>query len=349
MSKTIVFTTVLSLALFATFVFGFDGRIALSSDGNDHDSDDWGATALSLAILARKGLQANVVHYDYASHIWGNSSNSAFPINIRESALGGADRFGFDKSRFYEGTTDLNGAVDNIKKEINASSASDPLYYIIAGPMEVAWKGINESDTDKRKHVTCISHSSWNNNHGKNDHGGHDDDDIRALGVNFAQIKDQNAGYGKQSMSNWAWLQNMGTNYSWTYDRIDLVYTEGDASDAGMVYWLLTGGSNGGDENGNTTKLKEFLKDPVPIQTSNTPKVNKLYVTVSNGIGKVTLHDYAGEGSVKIFNVKSQLLYKGNLINGRAEFDMRGNSSGLYILRVITNAQKYEQKYVLGL
>lgn len=349
MPKTIVFTTVLSLALFATFVFGFDGRIALSSDGNDHDSDDWGATAMSLAILARKGLQADVVHYDYASHIWGNSSNSAFPINIRESALGGADRFGFDKSRFFEGTTDLNGAVDNIKKEINASSAGDPLFFIIAGPMEVPWMGINAADANKRQYVTCISHSNWNNDHGKNDHGGHDDDDIRALGANFVQIKDQNGGFGKQSMSNWAWLKNMGPNYSWTYDRIDLVYTEGDASDAGMAYWLLTGGSNGGDQNGTTSKLREFLKDPVPIQAFKTLKVNKLSVTLSNGIGKVSLQDYAKDGSVKIFNVKSQLLYEGILVNGRAEFDMRGNGSGVYILRVITNAHNYERKYVLGL
>ncbi|NBD37106.1 MAG: hypothetical protein GVY10_00875 [Verrucomicrobia bacterium] len=28
------------------------GRIALSSDGNEHDHDDWGATALTLALLA---------------------------------------------------------------------------------------------------------------------------------------------------------------------------------------------------------------------------------------------------------------------------------------------------------
>ncbi len=348
MYRTIVFITVLSLALFSTFIFGFDGRIAISSDGNEHDSDDWGATALTLAILARKGLQANVVHYDYASHIWGNSSNSAFAKNIRESALGGADRFGFDKSRFYEGTTQLNDAVNNIKKEINASSASDPLYFIIAGPMEVAWKGINASDNDKRKHITCISHSVWNNDHGKKDHGGHDDDDIRALGATFIKIKDQNGGFGKQAMGNWAWLNNMGTNYSWTYDRIDLVYTEGDASDGGMAYWLLTGGANGGDENGTTNKLKEFLKNPVPIQVLNTPKINNLCVKLSNGIGKVTLHGHTGESTIKIFNVKSQLLYERDMRNGRADIDMRGKSFGVYILRVITNVQKYEQKFVLG-
>lgn len=33
------------------------GRIAISSDGNEHDDDDWSATPLSLAMIAAKGLQ----------------------------------------------------------------------------------------------------------------------------------------------------------------------------------------------------------------------------------------------------------------------------------------------------
>jgi len=44
-----------------------NGRIAISSDGNQHDSDDWGATAVTLAIIANRGLQNKVVHYDYAN------------------------------------------------------------------------------------------------------------------------------------------------------------------------------------------------------------------------------------------------------------------------------------------
>ncbi|AXT59326.1 hypothetical protein D1816_02840 [Aquimarina sp. AD10] len=50
------------------------GRIAISSDGNQHDSDDWGATAVTLAIIANRGLQNKVVHYDYANHVWNNDN-----------------------------------------------------------------------------------------------------------------------------------------------------------------------------------------------------------------------------------------------------------------------------------
>ena len=33
------------------------GRILISSDGNEHDHDDWSATALSLALLASQNMQ----------------------------------------------------------------------------------------------------------------------------------------------------------------------------------------------------------------------------------------------------------------------------------------------------
>jgi hypothetical protein len=46
------------------------GRIAISSDGNEQDHDDWAATPLSLALLAAAGLQ---------DHIWG--SNQSHPTS----------------------------------------------------------------------------------------------------------------------------------------------------------------------------------------------------------------------------------------------------------------------------
>jgi len=41
-------------------------RIAISADGNpDADADDVGATPFALAVLAKAGLQNNLVHYDF--------------------------------------------------------------------------------------------------------------------------------------------------------------------------------------------------------------------------------------------------------------------------------------------
>ena len=76
--------------------------------------------------------------------------------------LGAAERYGFDKSLFHDCRRDLDGAVASIARAINASSADNPLYFILAGPMEVPYLGIQKSDPAKRKFVYCISHSSWN-------------------------------------------------------------------------------------------------------------------------------------------------------------------------------------------
>lgn len=49
----------------ATPIPAEDDRIGWSADGNRHDPDDWGATALALAIFAKQGWQDKLVHIDY--------------------------------------------------------------------------------------------------------------------------------------------------------------------------------------------------------------------------------------------------------------------------------------------
>lgn len=116
------------------------GRIAVSSDGNQHDSDDWAATAMTLAIIGNRELQDRLVHYDYADHVW--NTNNLFETNVEESALGTAQRFGFDRSRFFNSFRNQNAAINSIKNAVNASSADNPLFFIAAGPMEVPYQGI---------------------------------------------------------------------------------------------------------------------------------------------------------------------------------------------------------------
>ena len=53
------------------------GRIVISSDGNAHDEDDWGAVPVMMAILAAKGLQNCVPLFIYSDHIWEGCSDRA--------------------------------------------------------------------------------------------------------------------------------------------------------------------------------------------------------------------------------------------------------------------------------
>lgn len=138
----------------------FKGRIAFSSDGNFNDEDDWGAFPVAAAILDAFGVTGKLVHVDNNNILPANDPR--FYCEMTESVLGAAERFNIPRSIMFDCQKDLDAAVQSIKNAINASSADDPLYYVLAGPMEVPFRGIEKSDPAKRKYVYCISHSGWN-------------------------------------------------------------------------------------------------------------------------------------------------------------------------------------------
>ncbi len=234
----------------------FAGRIAISADGNYSDRDDIGATPIGLAMMAHAGLRNQLVHYDYNSHIWGNGPDNQ-KKDMTESTLEGATRFGFDQNLFISAIDDPKRAEQSIATAINQSSASNPLYFIVAGPMGVACEGIRLSNPEKRKYVYVISHSEVNNDYTSN--GSCTADGIKQTGVKFVQISDQNKGFFVD-WKRWEWLRkNDDDNLRWIHERM-MVANKPDVSDAGMIWYLLKN-----DENGNPEKLKAFFEgNPSP-------------------------------------------------------------------------------------
>ena len=108
MSKMLLF---LLLLLFSSEYFAQNtvkirmpkGRIAFTSDGNLHDSDDWGATAFSLAFIHYAGLEKRFVHYDYNNHI--GKSRASWEKIMDDAAKGGAKRFGLDVTKVFSNQT----------------------------------------------------------------------------------------------------------------------------------------------------------------------------------------------------------------------------------------------------
>ncbi|MFI3289130.1 MAG: hypothetical protein SNH55_04455 [Rikenellaceae bacterium] len=145
------------------------GRIAISSDGNKHDSDDWSATAMTLALLASQGMQDDLALYTYSDHVWGSSTwrpHGMSPYeHMQESAMGGKERFGFKNSEFVCAVDDPEYAYNRMAAQINMSSAENPLIVLAAGPMQVIGEALNRADKSKRQYVTVVSHSWWNNEH----------------------------------------------------------------------------------------------------------------------------------------------------------------------------------------
>ncbi len=251
----------------------FKGRIAFSHDGNFNDEDDWGAFPIAVAILDAFGVTGKLVHVDYSNILTGNAPR--FYGETAESVLGSAERYNIPRRILFDCQKDLNGAIESIKNAINASSADDPLYYLLAGPMEVPFLGIEKSDPDKRKFVYCISHSRWNDGYAGSDQAlhNHNKRDVIPSGINWIQVRDGNAnlahpgGVGRTSTpEQWRlyhWLRDSSDpRLQWIFTRLE---AEGraDISDATMAYFLLTG-----DEDADLGKLKSLLdqkKIPSPM------------------------------------------------------------------------------------
>jgi hypothetical protein len=258
------------------------GRIAISSDGNEHDEDDWAATPMSLALLASRGLQDQLVVYTFSDHIWGsNKEKPKAAEQMRESAFIGGNKFGFKKTKFIEAVAAPNFAVIELTKEINKSSAKDPLTIIAAGPMDVVGDALNEADSIKLQHVRLISHSTWNDEHADKPyewekHEGWTwakiQEEFGPKGLQLDHITDQNGGADyeglKTDLVKYDWLKNSPNkdskpyekgSWEWLYGRLQAAQKgeEFDPSDAGMIVYLLTG-----KQKTNPEDLREILENP---------------------------------------------------------------------------------------
>jgi hypothetical protein len=248
-------------------------RIGMSFDGNQHDTDDILALPMAVAILGEAGLGARLVHLDYGNHLGDNNATQA--AAMAASATGAAQRWGMPSSVFFDCQQNLTGAVNSIRDAINASSSSNRFYLVCAGPMEVAWRGINASDPAKRPFCTAISHSSWNDTHADTTQMTHTWSSIQSSGVQTIHIQDQNPGL-QTAVGNWTWLRDSGVPaWAWLYGRNPADYAgQGlfDCSDAGMVYYVITGR---GDQGSDAATLRDlFLNGPGnPTGTGTGPAV----------------------------------------------------------------------------
>jgi hypothetical protein len=237
-------------------------RIAYTADGNTNDPDDIGATPIALAIFAAFGVQDRVVHVSYNGILGTNNAT----MNSRHvaSVNGTISRFGYNTNitKVYNAYSNTTGAVNNLRDAINASSANNPLFLIIAGPCEIPYRAIKAAAASKRQYVTVISHSWWNNYYDVfvGDDPVHQNKGMPHLVPmvgNWFQIRDQNANLcvggcsgGTQvpeSDPNWnpyRFLKNSrDPNLQWLWERLLLVERP-DPSDAGMAYFLMTGIDN---------------------------------------------------------------------------------------------------------
>ncbi|MEL7585872.1 MAG: hypothetical protein AAGU19_04095 [Prolixibacteraceae bacterium] len=261
----------------------FKGRIAYSADGNYHDRDDIGANAFVLMLLAESGYKNKLVHFEYGNHIWMTDEKQL--TDLENSTLGAQERFGFPGDIFFNLIKGPEAAYDHLASEINKSSADDPLIICGAGPMHTIYQAMERAQTNNLQYVTLLSHShntgdgSSNNEHGIRCHKTpatvfhcHNeakiwDDIVKDFPlVRFVIIRGQNGSRGPKgdgfNTSDWSrvdWMKNNADpNIRFVYDRMRVAFTtKADPSDAGMIWYILTG-----DQHGTFEKVEqEFCSD----------------------------------------------------------------------------------------
>jgi hypothetical protein len=259
------------------FVNGkFQGRIAYSADGNHNDPDDWIASPVALAIFAECGQKDRLVHFDYNCIL--PETNAEWEKIHADSVMGAVKHYGYSAKVFFDCRKNLDGALANLAKAIDESSAENPLYFIVAGPMEAPYLAIQKSRPEKRQFVYCISHSRWNDGFASRYTFRHTKRSVIEQDVNWVQIADQNrllslSPYGKpgpaESFASYHWMRDSAdAKVRFLWERMQ-VSTRPDPSDAGMAYFLMTG-----DEQADPAKLKRLLVDKdVPQQVMSRAKV----------------------------------------------------------------------------
>lgn len=247
------------------------GRIAIVADGNSPDPDDLGGTAVSLALLRAAGLEDRLVHYSHSCDIVPSPRISPEAEKERHHMMqltcdGTARRWGgFGHIDFIDVKWNLDVAIKDLAKAINASSADNPLWIVEAGEPDLIGMALDISQKGKHEFVKVVTH------HPANDQTGefYEWEEILEFNVEEVRIPDQNI-LLKVDEEQWDWAMNHPDDrvqWIWLMGKMaevdDVVkFQKGkwDCSDAGMVYYWITGANvNGGEIQAAVYDVKNML------------------------------------------------------------------------------------------
>ncbi|WP_144059207.1 glycosyl hydrolase [Rhodopirellula sp. SWK7] len=247
------------------------GRLAIVADGNSPDPDDIGATAVIFGLLQASGLSDRLVHLSHSCDLKPTAQISAEDELRRQNVLtqiceDGLNQFGPfpNLAGIFNCRTDQQAAVDDLRDAINQSTSSDPLWIIEAGEPDIIGFAIKEAGPARRQHVHVVSHHPANDNAGDFFSW----QQILDFGITEHQIGDQNVGL-KTATDEWDWAkEHDNANFAWIWQQLSYAEQDGvvqfqtnhfDCSDAGMVYWWITGADRGGQKHATPIGIKTML------------------------------------------------------------------------------------------
>lgn len=229
-----------------------------------------------FGLLNKAGLRNKLVHLSHSCDLDPFRNKGKQQINaenelrrqhkLHELSGKGIEIFGPFKNlrNFYNCRTHQQAATDDLRDAINNSSKTNPLWIIEAGEPDLIGYALAAADPSKRQYVHIISHHPANDNSGDYFTW----QQILDFGITQHQIGDQNVGL-QTPIHYWDWAkdhQQPGIAFIWSmmaYAEADGVVpfqaNKFDCSDAGMLYWWMTGADKGGNNSATPDDMKDFL------------------------------------------------------------------------------------------
>lgn len=252
------------------------GRLAVVADGNSPDPDDIGATAVMFGLLNAADLRERLVHFSHSCDLKPTTRIPAADELRRQKVMQkicteGVDAFGPfpNLAEFINCRTRQRAAVNDLRDAINDSSGSNPLWIIEAGEPDIIGFALRAAEPKKRRHVHVVSHHPANDNAG--DYFSWQQ--ILDFGVQEHQIGDQNVGL-QTKPNKWDWAKgHRDSQMRWIWKQLAYAEQDGvvkfqtgkfDCSDAGMVYWWITGASDGGNKHATPVEIAAMLQRVQP-------------------------------------------------------------------------------------
>ncbi len=314
------------------------GKIVFHFDGNNNDPDDIAAMPIAAMLVNSANLQ------DDAAFFYGNNlseKNEDFKVEKMRKSAKFAEKLGIDT---FDYQSNIGATTDELVKIFNSG---EKVLSIEGGPMEAVYRALAKTSSQNRQNITLLSHSWWNENRDVINRPGVTKartwDDLKKdfPEVTFIDIDDQNPGFYNDG---WNWLDKKSDPVlKEARELMILSNKRNDPSDAGMLFYALTGKENASPydaktffeanppswSNGND---KPSTPPPTPSPSPEQPS-NPLIVEAEN---MMLSGEYRIENNPFASNDKVISLYSGDGDNddtGAASFDFAG-STGVYTIKV---------------
>ncbi len=306
------------------------GRFAFINDGNNRDSDDIAAIPVQVALMSIFNVEDRLVHATYACDSRNGSEEAKREKMLKESLEGAAELWGnYDKSTFFNYHTQKNASIAHLTEQINASTAASPLWIIEAGEPDMIYLAVKAAQQNKRQYIRIVTH------HPNNDKGvQYNLTDILALDgmARNAEVRihEQN-GNLKKPFSQYSWARDHADpRVKFLWDRAQATQSTNyapikgdfDPSDAGMVWYVLTGGPEGnGDQDCTPKKLESAINKWLAGNTTS--------VWAESGSDRIHFTNVSVSSPVSIYTTAGRLIKSGLAGDVRTQ----GLEKGMYLIR----------------